>query len=354
MTPPEISGAASSGASASSAGNRPAIPVSPPDLVVATKDPASPAATAPATALPGRKIVVRPVAKKPPKKLVDPQWQPNMTPFAPHTFQTEVRMGRSRDGVRVPRIVLAEQAYDKTVHFVDIAPEEVGWLGTVEQLRDGRYLIKDMWLFEQAVHGTTTRIDPDGLAQFMEAHRGTPEGDDIWENTRFWGHSHVNMDVFPSMRDDDQMEEFRTCGQEYFIRGIHNKRGKIKFDFYDFQHGIVFIDVPWEKLDTVDPQMRDEIQEEFDENVHPMGGAFGLLGRRRREPEPVVSIPSMATPAVAPLSVAQAKAEVNPVPAEPEKAKPAEPPPSTEEKTEVLAPSAAPKPTEGAADDCSA
>ena len=315
----------------------PAPPASAPQsgeaIVAATlvTPPPQPAAAAPIT--PARPTI-RPSARRQARKPVDPQWQPAMRVFAPHAFETQVKIGRAREGLKLPKIVLSELAHDKAVHYVDIAAEEVGWLGTVAALGGGRYLIKDLWLFDQQVHGATTRIGSDGLAAFMEEHRNTPEGDDIWENTRFWGHSHHNMGVSPSTRDDDQMEEFRSCGQDYFIRGIFNKHGKIKFDFFDFEHGVVFEDVPWEKLDTVDPELRAEIVEAFQDHVHPMrGGVFGARFAERPAAKPA---------AAAAEQIAQA---------EPARAAPAAAPPCSVDKTETPAPGGAPQPKEGSDSD---
>ena len=220
----------------------------------------------------------KPVIKRMPLRRAAPSrpdWKPRATPFRPHLFETEVVFEGGRFGgkvrVEIPRIILSEKAYDKAVHFVDRAAEEVGWLGVVTKLRGGAFMIRDIWLFGQFVHGATTLITVDGLAQFQQEHAGTPEADDIWENTAFWGHSHVNMGCTPSPQDNRQMEEFRGCGQEFFIRGIFNKGGHIRFDLFLYKEGVVFEDVPWEKLDEIDPGLLDEVEEEFSEHVHPMG-----------------------------------------------------------------------------------
>lgn len=161
----------------------------------------------------------------------------------------------------VPRIGITSDALAKMFIYVQECTDEIGWLGTVQALESGRhFIIDDVYLFEQQVHGATTEITPEGLATFGEELLSTSGGLDTWNRMQMWGHSHVNMMVSPSGQDDKQMEEFSQIGHDFFIRLICNKKGDMKLDFFNYKLGITFIDVPWEIMQSSE---ENSIQEEI-------------------------------------------------------------------------------------------
>jgi len=149
-----------------------------------------------------------------------------------------------------PQIGINANALAKMSVYVDKCPDEIGWLGTVESIGKRRYIISDVFLFDQNVHSTTTEITPEGLSTFGEEILTRPDGMEIWNNLKMWGHSHVNMGVFASGQDDKQMEEFESIGQPWFVRLICNKKGDMTIDFFDYEHGISYLDVPWIELSS--------------------------------------------------------------------------------------------------------
>lgn len=153
----------------------------------------------------------------------------------------------------IPDVMINPIALAKMQLFVNTCDKEVGWLGTVIKNKNS-YVIQDVYLFEQEVASTTTEITPEGLSKFAEHILTLENGVEIWNNIRLWGHSHVNMSVSPSGQDDDQMNSFSNIGNNWFIRIIANKNGDFKVDVYDYEHGIEFIDVPWERLISVEEE----------------------------------------------------------------------------------------------------
>jgi hypothetical protein len=152
---------------------------------------------------------------------------------------------------KVPLIIISKEALTKMYHYVQECADEIGWLGTA--YKQGReILIADVYLFDQEVHATTTEITPQGLATFAENILQREDGVEIWNNLKMWGHSHVNMGVTPSGQDDKQMETFAEGGHDWFIRLIANKKGELKVDLYDYEHGIIFTDLPWEEQETAE------------------------------------------------------------------------------------------------------
>lgn len=156
----------------------------------------------------------------------------------------------------IPSILISEQAINEMYIYTKEVSDEVGWLGTVEQLTDGTYYIGKTFLFDQEVHGTTTEITPEGLSSFGEELLKQPDGVEIWNSLRMWGHSHVNMATNPSGQDDKQMEDFANIGHDYFIRLITNKSGSLRLDFYDYKAGLTFLDVPYGIEISVNPEVQ--------------------------------------------------------------------------------------------------
>lgn len=151
----------------------------------------------------------------------------------------------------IPQVGITSVALNKMYLYIQECNEEVGWLGTVEKLQSGKhFIIHDVFLFDQNVSSVTTEITPEGLATFAEEILQRPDGMEVWNSMKVWGHSHVNMGISPSGQDDKQMLEFSNVGHDYFIRLIGNKKGEMKLDFYDFVTGITYLDIPWERLET--------------------------------------------------------------------------------------------------------
>lgn len=148
-----------------------------------------------------------------------------------------------------PRIGITSDALAKMSQYVDQCKDEIGWLGTAYKLNTNTYYIKDTYLLEQEVHGTTTEITPEGLEAFATKLLEQGEaGNEIWNNMKMWGHSHVNMEVFASGQDDKQMETFAESGHDWFIRLISNKKGEIKVDLYNYETGIIYNNTPWVEM----------------------------------------------------------------------------------------------------------
>lgn len=149
----------------------------------------------------------------------------------------------------VPSVIISKIALTKMKLFVDKCADEIGWLGTAIR-EDKLVYIDDVYLFDQEVHSTTTEITPEGLSDFAVEVLEMPNGMEVWNNLRVWGHSHVQMGVSPSLQDDNQMETFKEGGHPWFIRIIANKKGELKIDMYDYEHSLIYLDLPWEGVES--------------------------------------------------------------------------------------------------------
>jgi hypothetical protein len=157
-------------------------------------------------------------------------------------------------------------------YYVKGCNDEIGWLGTVTRYDDNNWIINDTLLFEQQVAATTCEITPEGLAKVAEEILQKPDGMEIYNSIRLWGHSHVNMGVSPSGQDNDQMKTFKDTGSPWFIRVIANKSGDMEFTLYDFANSLSFADVPWQIL--LDYSVtEDEINTEIKAKVSKLYGS---------------------------------------------------------------------------------
>jgi len=162
----------------------------------------------------------------------------------------------------MPLVIISKEALIKMQLYVEGCSNEIGWLGTATKNNDNIFFIDDVFLFEQDVHSTTTEITPEGLTAFAEELLQQPNGIEIWNNIKLWGHSHVNMCTHPSVQDDKQMETFSEGGHPWFLRIIANKKGDITIDLYDYEHGIIYSNLPWwEEVSDAEREIEKQITE---------------------------------------------------------------------------------------------
>ena len=143
-----------------------------------------------------------------------------------------------------PNIYINIDALNKMKEYVRQSSLEIGWLGTCEK-EGNSYFITDVFLFKQEVHATTTEITTEGLNDFAMDILQDPNGVEIWNNMKVWGHSHVNMSTSPSGQDDKQIEVFAENADDFFIRIIANKQNDFRIDLYDFLTGVIYEKLPY-------------------------------------------------------------------------------------------------------------
>lgn len=163
--------------------------------------------------------------------------------FKPHPFEKRVRQYRQQ---AIPKIVISREAFAKMWLYVDIAQEEVGWMGTAIRRPNGDFYIPQVWLLKQEVTGVETVLSNEGLSEMaMELLERGDEGMKDWDNLRFWGHSHVRMGTRPSGTDERTMVMLEEAEHPWFIRGILNKLGRIEFSIFLYESNTVIEDAPW-------------------------------------------------------------------------------------------------------------
>lgn len=136
-------------------------------------------------------------------------------------------------------VYFTELAWIKMQALVCEYTSEIGWHGIAQRL-DGEgnnYLVSDILIYPQVV--TSVTVTPD-----QAAYDGwlMSQPDEVFNNIRFQGHSHVNMDVGPSNVDtafyDSIVEQLGP--NDFYIFMVVNKSGKKHVRIYDMQKNLYF------------------------------------------------------------------------------------------------------------------
>lgn len=151
---------------------------------------------------------------------------------------------------RVATIHFTELAYLKMTQLIDKFDKEIAWHGVAFRDEDESkddYYISDILVYPQEVTGATVTTDQEKYTMWLYGHE-----DDVFNNIRFQGHSHVRMAVTPSGTDDLLYERIieKMKDDDFYIFGIWNKNNDRNVFIYDMKKNMVFdnddvvIDVP--------------------------------------------------------------------------------------------------------------
>jgi hypothetical protein len=114
--------------------------------------------------------------------------------------------------------------------------DEIAWHGVVEK-NQSYYLIKEILVYPQTVTGATVVTDQNKYSMWL-----MEQPDEIFNNLRFQGHSHVNMGVSPSGVDQAWYDSIlkQLTNQDYYIFLILNKRGDVTISLYDMPSNTIY------------------------------------------------------------------------------------------------------------------
>ena len=136
-----------------------------------------------------------------------------------------------------PLIRMSPVAYLKMMELVKLSSSEIAWHGVVERYSKEEYLITDIICYPQVVTSVTVESKPDEYCKWiMELE------DDVINNMRFQGHSHVNMATSPSGRDTSNWEEYLQAlpTNGFYLFNIVNKSGSMHWTIYDLSENVIF------------------------------------------------------------------------------------------------------------------
>ena len=162
---------------------------------------------------------------------------------------------------REPRLIIPNDVYRKIMFWVDQSDFECSWLGTIDHdVPSNTFYVVDVFLLEQENGAASTDLDQNEITKLLYEQRDNPF------DIKWWGHSHVKMEVFWSGTDIATMEILSDGG--WFISTVFNQYRKMKTAFTQLSPLPVMIDsIETVVHDFLSEQERKEWKEEYDAKV---------------------------------------------------------------------------------------
>lgn len=137
-------------------------------------------------------------------------------------------------------VYFTELAWTKMQTLIREFDKEVAWHGVASRGEDeskDEYYITDILVYPQEVTGVTVNTNQEKYEMWLMAQE-----DDIFNNIRMQGHSHVNMGTSPSSVDITHQEKILTQLEDdmFYIFMIWNKRGEKTIKIYDLAKNVLF------------------------------------------------------------------------------------------------------------------
>lgn len=139
---------------------------------------------------------------------------------------------------RKATVLFTETAWQKMQTLIREFDKEVAWHGVAERCEEkDTYLISDILVYPQEVTGSTVTTDQNEYEMWL-----MKQEDDVFNNIRMQGHSHVNMSTSPSSVDLNLYEGIlsQLDSDMFYIFMIYNKRGEKTVKLYDLRENILF------------------------------------------------------------------------------------------------------------------
>ena len=137
------------------------------------------------------------------------------------------------------RVHFTESAWQKQRALIEEFNNEVAWHGVAIRDDEDKHLyhITDILVYPQEVTGATVTTDQEKYQTWLYEH-----DDDVFNNIRMQGHSHVNMGVSPSSVDTNLYDQIldQLDDTMFYIFMIWNKRGEKTIKIYDLRENIFF------------------------------------------------------------------------------------------------------------------
>lgn len=129
-------------------------------------------------------------------------------------------------------------AWCKQSQLVSRFDKEVAWHGVAKRGEEqDTFIIEDIIVYPQEVTGSTVTTDQEKYQMWLMSHE-----DDVFNNIRYQGHSHVNMTTSPSSVDTNLYDQILEQLEDdmFYIFMIWNKRGEKTIKIYDLRENVYF------------------------------------------------------------------------------------------------------------------
>lgn len=141
---------------------------------------------------------------------------------------------------RKAKVFFTPEAWRKMQALVSDFDKEVAWHGVAYRDNDetkDNYYISDILVYPQKVTGATVNTDQEKYEMWLMSHE-----DDVFNNIRMQGHSHVNMGVTPSSVDTSLYDRLldQLDDDMFYIFMIWNKKKDKTVKIYDLKKNVLF------------------------------------------------------------------------------------------------------------------
>lgn len=137
-------------------------------------------------------------------------------------------------------LYFTEKAWLKMQALIHEFDSEVAWHGLAHRIEDSdenEYCITDILIYPQMVTGATVETDQKEYEEWLMG-----QDDEIFNNIRMQGHSHVSMGVSPSSTDLEHQQKIlaQLDDDMFYIFVIWNKHNDRTIKIYDMSKNILF------------------------------------------------------------------------------------------------------------------
>ena len=143
------------------------------------------------------------------------------------------------DGDDRASITFSSVAFAKMVMLLQSFDSEVAWHGVAfrDESRKNSFLITDILVYPQEVSGSTVNTDQAAYTEWLYSF-----DDDVFNNIRMQGHSHVNFSTSPSGVDETHQEKIleQLDDDMFYIFMIWNKKFEKTIKIYDLKHNTLY------------------------------------------------------------------------------------------------------------------
>lgn len=198
-------------------------------------------------------------------------------------------------------IFLSSIAFAKMNALIQQFDSEVAWHGVVHRDEEDPtiFRITDILVYPQVISGATVNTDQEAYQTWLYAF-----DDDVFNNIRMQGHSHVNMGVSPSGVDTTHQEKIlgQIRDDDYYIFMIWNKRYEHFVRIFDLKNNTLYETADVDVLIGDEGMNLNEFVKSAKEIVKPKTYAptytpptYGYQGRSTAATQPQSKVTPIAT-----------------------------------------------------------
>ena len=143
------------------------------------------------------------------------------------------------DGEDRASIVFSSIAFAKMTSLVQSFTSEVAWHGVAfrDEKEKNKFYITDILVYPQVVTGSTVNTDQDAYQTWLYTHE-----DEVFNNIRMQGHSHVNFSTTPSGVDTTHQEKILSQIDDdmFYIFMIWNQKFERNVKIFDMENNMLY------------------------------------------------------------------------------------------------------------------